>query len=161
MASRPAAAALAAAALALTGCGGAGGGPREAGGAGEEHESETVLAGAADQTVCLADAKPADLPASFPSAWPFPPRTTAYHVEDRAGVGMIVTAVSAEPIHDLVEFLNHDAVAAGFTVTGGETEEHDAEANWTASGYTGRWTVRESGSCPGESILQVLAAPSR
>ena len=62
----------------------------------------------------------------------FPPDTTVYDVEDRDGTGVIVTAVSSAPFGDILDFLNHDAVDAGFRVTNGETEEHDAEANWTS-----------------------------
>ena len=58
------------------------------------------------------------------------------------------------------DYLNEDAVAAGFEITDGETEEHDAEANWTAGEHDGRWAIRESGTCPGETVIQVLAYPA-
>jgi len=51
-------------------------------------------------------------------------------------------------------------VDAGFRVTNGETEEHDAEANWTSGDQEGRWAIRESADCPGETVIQVFAAAS-
>jgi hypothetical protein len=97
-------------------------------------------------------------PQGFPDSFPFPPTTVIYHAEDRGQAGVIVTAVSADPFHKVLRFLNHDAVAAGFKVTSGETEEHDAEANWTAASYTGRWAIRESGTCPAQTLIQVVAS---
>jgi hypothetical protein len=39
-------------------------------------------------------------------------------------------------------------------------EEHDAEANWKSGEQTGRWVIRESAQCPGETVIQVLAGPA-
>ena len=36
---------------------------------------------------------------------------------------------------------------AGLTLTEGETEEHDAESNFTGDGVTGRWGIRELSDC--------------
>ncbi len=126
-----------------------------------EREAEQELGKAADQSTCLADATAVDEPYAdgFPDAFVFPPQTTVYNVEDRGEVGVIVTAVSATPFKDILDFLNHDEVDAGFKITSGETEEHDAEANWRTDGQTGRWGIRESASCEGETVIQVLASP--
>ena len=51
-------------------------------------------------------------------------------MEHRGETGVIVTAVSSAPFQTILDYLNHDAVDNGFTITEGETEEHDAEANW-------------------------------
>jgi hypothetical protein len=141
---------------ALTSCG-----SDEKGESESEHEAEHELGKAADQSTCLADAKAVDKPYAegFPDAFVFPPQTTVYNVEDRGDVGVIVTAVSATPFKDILDFLNHDEVDAGFAITEGETEEHDAEANWRTKGQTGRWAIRESASCEGETVIQVLAGP--
>ena len=37
--------------------------------------------------------------------------------------------------------------AAGLTLTEGETEERDAESNFTGDGVTGRWGIRELTGC--------------
>jgi hypothetical protein len=143
---------------ALSACGGDGS-PKSGG-----HESvdpDAPSTEAVDQTVCRADATaaPDATGSGFPTEWSFPPRTTVYHREDREGTGVILTAVSEAPFDAILHFLNTDEVAAGFAITDGETEENDAEANWTSDGYTGRWTIRKSATCPGETVVQVFAAP--
>jgi hypothetical protein len=120
-----------------------------------------ALQQAADTSVCQAAAKPADVSSSaFPSSFPMPPRTTVYHVEDRGADGTIVTAISSLPFQKILGFMNHDVVTAGFRHVSGETEEHDAEANWVGNGYQGRWAIRVSGSCNGQAVIQVLSAHS-
>ena len=125
-----------------------------------EEKSNEELEKAADQNVCLADAEALDAPYAdgFPEAFVFPPETTVYDVEDRGETGIIVTAISATPFQDILDFLNNDEVDAGFAITSGETEEHDAEANWKSGDQTGRWAIRESATCDGETTIQVLAS---
>lgn len=141
----------------LVGCGGNDGndGNREAAKA-----LAAQAAQAADQTRCRADVEALDAPydAAFPEGWSFPEGTTVYDVEDRQGVGVIVTAVSSAPFTDVLDHLNHRE--SGVTITDGETEENDAEATWRTDGYTGRWAIRKSGTCAGETVIQVLAVPS-
>lgn len=130
--------------------------------AGHEKSGEAGLEKAADRTTCAADAKAAPTPygGQFPDGWPFPPGTTVYDVEDRGAQGTILTAVSTTSFQEILAFLNHDVVAQGFRVESGETEAHDAEAEWTGNGHRGRWAIRESATCPGETVIQVLAATS-
>jgi hypothetical protein len=141
--------------LVVSGCGS----DRATGGERDEGEH---LEKAASRNVCAADAEPVPTPygAQFPDAWPFPPDTIVYDVEDRKGQGTIVTAVSAAPFRTILDFLNHDVVDRGFRIESGETEEHDAEAEWEGNGHRGRWAIRESAQCPGETVIQVLAADS-
>ncbi len=108
----------------------------------------------------MADAKAVATPygGQFPDAWPFPPGSVVYDVEDRGAQGTIVTAVSTAPFAAILAFLNHDVVARGFRVESGETEAHDAEAEWVGNAHRGRWAIRESAQCPGETVIQVLAA---
>ena len=115
---------------------------------------------AADRSTCLADAEAlAKLPADYPADFPLPPQTVAYDADDRGEEGVVVTGVTDLPFADVLDALNGPAQDAGFAVTEGETEEHDAEANWTGNGFRGRWAIRESSSCPGETVVQVLALP--
>jgi len=131
----------------LSGCGGA-----------DAKEKEPGLEKAADRSTCSADAKAVPTPygGQFPDGWPFPPGTTVYNVEDRGKQGTIATAISTAPFKTILGFLNHDVVAAGFAIESGETEEHDAEADWTGGGFRGRWAIRQS-ACPGETTLQVFS----
>jgi hypothetical protein len=127
-----------------------------------EKQAEHDFEQAADQTTCRADAESAPTPYgdAFPSSWPFPPQTTVFHTEDRGADGTIVTAVSSAPFEDVLAFLNGPVADAGFEVEKGETEEHDAEAEWAGEGFHGRWAIRESSQCPGETVIQVLSTRS-
>lgn len=108
---------------------------------------------------CLASAKPAAgrYPDAFPSAWPWPPHTVVTSIEDRGREGVVVSASSSIPFSQVLNFLNVEPAHAGFAVTSGETEEHDAEANWSGGAYRGRWAIRESATCAGVTSIQVLA----
>lgn len=139
--------------LTVAACGDDDSGVRE-----REQGGEGAPQGAADRTTCAEDAEPvADYGAGFPSGWTFPPGTVTYDVETRPGAGTIVTAITTTPFKDVLAYLNGPVTQAGFKVTSGETEPTDAEANWTGNGFTGRWAIRVSGSCEGQTLIQVLS----
>ncbi|MEO5711712.1 MAG: hypothetical protein ABIQ59_18030 [Nocardioidaceae bacterium] len=126
-----------------------------------EAEKEKIGAGAAaDLSTCRGDAKAAAAPYGdgFPTGWAFPPRTVVFNAEDRGADGTIVSAVSSSSFKEILDFLNHDVVGAGFKIEKGETEDHDAEAEWKGNGFHGRWAIRESAPCSGETVIQVLSA---
>jgi hypothetical protein len=155
---RSAAAALAAAALlvsTLGACGGTSEAQKE-----REAKAKEGFSAAADLNTCSKDAKAASKPygSSFPKQWPFPQQSVVFNAEDRAGAGTIVSAVSSAPFKDVLAFMNKDVVAAGFAIKDGETEAHDAEAEWAGNGFHGRWAIRESASCHGDTVIQVLSA---
>jgi hypothetical protein len=54
--------------------------------------------------------------------------------------------------------MNQDVASAGFEIEQGETEKHDAEAEWKGNAFHGRWAIRESAKCSGETVIQVLSA---
>ena len=138
--------------LSLAACGGS-----DSSAAGDDPDEEEFSA-AADRSTCLADAQPVDgFPEGYPADFPMPPQTVVYDAEDRGTEGVVVTGVTDLAFKDVLAALNGPAQDAGFKVTNGETEEHDAEANWDGNGYRGRWAIRESASCPGETVVQVLA----
>jgi len=85
-----------------------------------------------------------------------PKGTVVYHVEDRGQDGVIATGVTATPFDDVLKAMNN-AKQVGFAVTSGETEENDAEANWTGNGYLGRWAIKKSASCPDQTVIQLLS----
>jgi hypothetical protein len=139
--------------LAVSACGGA----DSSTSADPDQES---FSAAADRSTCLADATMVtSLPVGYPIAFPMPPQTVVYDAEDRGSEGVVVTGVTDLPFKDVLAALNGPAQDAGYKVTNGETEEHDAEANWEGNGYRGRWAIRESASCPGETVVQVLSLP--
>ena len=126
----------------------------------EQRRAEHDMEQAADVSTCRADAKAAPTPYGdgFPSDWPFPPETTVYNAEDRGADGTIVTGVSSSDLETILDFMNHEVVDAGFAIEKGETEDHDAEAEWKGDSFHGRWAIRESAECPGETVIQVLSA---
>lgn len=151
---RRAAALLGAAALTasvLTGCESA-----------ADKQAEHDMTQAADLNTCRADASPAATPYGdgFPADWPFPPQTTVFHAEDRGADGTIVSAVSSAPFKQVLATMNGPVVKAGYKVEKGETEAHDAEAEWAGNGFRGRWAIRESARCRGETVIQVLSTKS-
>jgi hypothetical protein len=126
----------------------------------EDHDSDVGGNAAADVSTChdQATAAPTPYGRDFPATFPFPPGTTVFHVEHRGKYGTIATGISTTGLKGVLGFMNGQVVGAGFKTTEGETEEHDAEANWQGNGYRGRWAIRDSANCPGETVIQVLAA---
>lgn len=125
----------------------------------KESEGREGFEQAADTQTCVADAKPytATKPAGFPKDFPLPEGAVLFHVEDRHDDGVISTAVVKASLKDVLAVLNGQAQDDGFKVTDGETEDHDAEANWEGNGYRGRWAIRESATCDGEIVIQLLS----
>ncbi|MGZ3459351.1 MAG: hypothetical protein ACXU86_12710 [Archangium sp.] len=100
--------------------------------------------------------RPAELPASFP----LPPGTVMTTEEHRSGGRLIVHAVAPSDAKAVARFFERELPAAGFRITGGESEPGEAEAHYEGSGHVGRWTAREVGGCPGAVAIDVLVAPS-
>lgn len=112
---------------------------------------------AADTDTCLKDATQVrSVPDGFPKNFPFPEGTVVFNVEDRGKDGIIATAVTDTPFKDVLAAMNASR-KVGFKITSGETEEDDAEANWTGNGYVGRWAIKKSAACPGETVIQLLS----
>jgi hypothetical protein len=123
----------------------------------DAHDSDAGFSAAADTETCVADATAVGAtPDGYAKSFPLPEGTVVYHVEDRGPDGVIATGVTATPFDDVLDAMNA-AEQAGFHVTSGETEEDDAEANWTGNGYVGRWAIKKSASCPGETVIQLLS----
>jgi hypothetical protein len=134
--------------LLTTGCG-------ERDGAGDPDADQ--FSAAADTSTCVKDASAVtSTPDGFAKDFPLPAGTVVYNVEDRGAEGVIATGVTATPFDQVLAAMNA-AKKQGFTVTSGETEDDDAEANWTGHGFTGRWAIKKSATCPGETVVQLLA----
>ncbi|MCW2867976.1 MAG: hypothetical protein JWR20_2164 [Marmoricola sp.] len=114
---------------------------------------------AADTSTCVADARAyaGTPPAGFARSFPLPRGAVLVGVQDRGADGVVATAVVKAGLRTVLAHLNGPAQAQGFKVTEGETEEHDAEANWSGNGYRGRWAIRDSTACPGEVDLLLLS----
>jgi hypothetical protein len=147
------AAVLVLAPLVLAGCG------SQSSGEAKEKKGEEGFEKAADTSTCVADAKPftGTKPAGYPADFPLPQGAVLYAVQDRGGDGVVSTAVVKADLKAVLADLNGPAQQAGFKITSGETEDHDAEANWEGGGYRGRWAIRDSASCEGEVVIQLLS----
>ncbi len=145
--------------LLLAGCGSGSGGADSGAAKAKEAMEKAGLEKAADTSTCIADAKPfsGTLPANFPRAFPLPDGTVLYNVEDRGTDGVIGTGVVKAGLKDVLGMLNGKAQDDGFAVSNGETEDHDAEANWAGNGFRGRWAIRDSATCNGEVVIQLLS----
>lgn len=127
------------------------------GGGGSPDPDADRFTAAADTSTCIADASEVrSFPDGYPQDFPMPHGTVVFHVEDRGADGVIATGITSAPFDDVLQAMNN-ATRAGFRVTSGETEEDDAEANWTGNGYVGRWAIKRSASCPGETQIQLLS----
>lgn len=145
----PLVAAVAAALLLLpTACRGAG----ESGDPDADRFTET-----ADISTCVADAEHVtSYPDGYPEDYPLPQGVVVFSVQDRGSDGVVVTGVTATPFDRVLREMN-DATDAGFERTSGETEDDDAEANWAGNGFTGRWAIKKSATCSGETVVQLLS----
>ena len=135
--------------LVSVGCGGGG----EAGG----QDPHAGVSAAYDTETCVNDAAAVtSTPDGYPTSFPLPDGTVVFQVEDRGEDGVIATGVTATSFADVLAAMNA-AEKSGFAITSGETEEDDAEANWTGHGYVGRWAIKKSATCPGETVIQLLS----
>ena len=140
--------------LVPTGCGGGGSG------AGDHEPGAGAVSAAADTDTCVRGATAvSSTPDDYPASFPLPAGTVVFHIEDRGADGVIATGVTATPFAGVLAAMNA-AEKSGFAVTSGETEPDDAEANWTGNGFTGRWAIKRSAACPGETVVQLLSKRS-
>ena len=120
----------------------------DSGEAGEEEggEEEGGEQAGTPQTVdCPDEATAVDLPADF--AAPLPAGAVVVAVQERDGGRTVVTAVVPEAEPDVLAELQTAYPDAGLTLTEGETEERDAESNFTGDDVVGRWGIRELADC--------------
>jgi hypothetical protein len=113
-------------------------------GDGDSDAKGTEQTGTPQTVACPADAKAVDLPAGFPA--PLPDGAVVVAVQERDGGRTVVTGVVPAAEKDVLADLQAAYPAAGLTLTEGETEEHDAESNFTGD-VTGRWGIRELSDC--------------
>jgi hypothetical protein len=132
----------------LAGCGGSSG--SAASPSAMETDAHAGSAGAQQsgtpKTVdCPAKATPVDVPSTFTA--PLPAGTVVVAVGARSGGRTVVTGVVPKAESGVLTDLQSAYRAAGFTLTEGETEERDAESNFTGNSIVGRWGIRELSDC--------------
>jgi hypothetical protein len=145
--------AVAAAAL-LAGCGGEGSEKP-----GEDSDADAGKQVGTVQTVdCPADATAVELPSGFSA--PLPQGTVVVDVRKASEQRTVVTGVVPSAEKDVLDDLHQAYSSAGLTLTEGETEERDAESNFTGNGVKGRWGIRELTNCsPVATRIDVVVAP--
>jgi hypothetical protein len=94
---------------------------------------------------CPGQAKAVDLPSDVTA--PLPQGTVVVDVRHGSEHRTVVTGVVPAAQKDVLADLQQAYPAAGLTLTEGETEERDAESNFTGAGVTGRWGIRELSDC--------------
>jgi hypothetical protein len=99
-------------------------------------------------------------PAAFPPTVPLPPGFMITGSETRSGDRQVVSGVQPGGFRDTLEFMQRAYPAAGFTLSGGEVEESDAESDFAGNGLRGRWAIRELPQCGGDTSMEVVVAPA-
>ncbi|MEP7020276.1 MAG: hypothetical protein ABI808_06465 [Pseudonocardiales bacterium] len=97
------------------------------------------------------------VPAGFPVDFPVPAGMIITTAQDRGKGGLVITGVTATKFADVLRALQTELPAKGYTPENGEVEPHDAESDWTAAAYSGRWAIRELEECGGDTAVSVVA----
>jgi len=106
---------------------------------------------------CSAPPSTMALPPEFPKQVPVPAGAAITGVEHRSDGRLIVSALAPADFNATLTFMQQAFPAAGLTLRGGEVDEGDAESDFTGTGLTGRWTLRERPGC-GDTEVTVLVA---
>lgn len=110
----------------------------------------------APAAVCAKDAKPVELPASFPAVATVPEGFIVTGVQARSGNRTVVTAVSPKPFTQTLADMQKAYSNRGWTPSEGEVEERDAESNFAGNGLRGRWAIREMPDCTDNTSVSLL-----
>lgn len=94
--------------------------------------------------------RPQTLPAEFPV-----PAGTVFLGERTSGPFTLVDARSPGALGEVRDFFERELQAAGFRLSGGEAEEHEAETEFAGNGAEGRLVLRSIGGCEGALRLGV------
>lgn len=108
---------------------------------------------------CAKDAKPVDLPSSFPERARLPEGYIVTGVQSRSAGRTVVTAVAPKPFKQTLADMQGAYSTRGWTASEGEVEERDAESNFGGNGLRGRWAIREIPDCTDNTSVSVLLGP--
>jgi hypothetical protein len=131
----------------LAGCSGSGGAAASA--ETDAAATGTEQSGTPQTVECPGKATAVDLPAQLPA--PLPDGTVVVAVQQRSGGRTVVTGVVPAAESAVLKQLQGAYRTGGLHLTEGETEEHDAESNFTGTGVTGRWGIRALSDCSPEA----------
>lgn len=114
-------------------------------GDGDAAVTAAVRSGTPQTVDCPAKATPVQLPPGF--AAPLPAGTVVVAVQKRTDGTTVVTGVIPAAEAAVLKELQRSYASGGWKLTEGETEKRDAESNFTGTGITGRWGIRELSDC--------------
>jgi hypothetical protein len=97
---------------------------------------------------CPAEAKAVAVPAGFTA--PLPDGTVVVAAQQRSDGRTVLTGVVPTAEKQVLAQLQQKYPAAGLRLTEGETEDRDAESNFSGNGQTGRWGIRVLPGCSPE-----------
>jgi hypothetical protein len=106
--------------------------------------------------VCAKDAKPVELPESFPDSAALPAGYVVTGLQTRSGDRTVVTAVAPKSFSHALPEMRTAFSTRGWTASDGEVEERDAESNFSGNGLRGRWAIREIPDCTDNTSVSVL-----
>lgn len=112
----------------------------------QESGASAEQLGTVQSVDCPGTAKAVALPETGVPA-PLPEDVVVVDVRGPVDGRTVVTGVVARAEHDVLSELQDVYPSAGFTLSNGETEAHDAESNFAGNGVKGRWGIRELGEC--------------
>ena len=98
---------------------------------------------------CPADATAVPVPSGFSA--PLPDGTVVVAAQQRPDGRTVVTGVVPAAEKQVLAQLQQKYPAAGLQLSQGETEERDAESNFSGGGQTGRWGIRVLPGCSPEA----------
>jgi hypothetical protein len=140
------AALVAALALGLAACGG--------------DDGDGASAATSTVPICTAKAPGADRPDGFPADLPLPAAFVVTGSEQRSEGRVVLDGVATDDFETTLHFLQRELPKAGYRLTEGEVEEHDAESNFSGHGLRGRWAIRVADGCRDRTTLEVVVQPS-
>jgi len=111
----------------------------------DEAGAKAIQSGTPQTVDCPGKATPVQLPPGF--AAPLPAGTVVVAVQKRNDGTTVVTGVIPTAEAAALKELQHAYSSGGWKLTEGETEARDAESNFTGTGITGRWGIRELSDC--------------
>jgi len=138
---------VAALALGLVACGGG-------------DDDDGPAAAASTIPPCSAKAPGVDRPDGFPDGLPLPTSFLATGADERSGGRLVLDGVTTDDFETTLHFLQKELPKAGYRLTEGEVEEHDAESNFSGHGVRGRWAIRVADGCTTRTTLSVVVQPS-
>jgi hypothetical protein len=111
----------------------------------EGEEAGAERSGTPETVDCPADAEAVPLDGDLTAFLPDGTVVVAFDKRDDGRTVVTGVVPSTEP--DVLADLQRTYPAAGLTLTEGETEERDAESDFTGEGVVGRWGIRALEDC--------------